>query len=360
MARAKFYFDNRPTRDGRYHIKLSLSHKGTSALMPTGVFIKPEQWNSGDGETDPHIKKTCTGYKALNSIISEKLHTVQQYINTLVLDGTINSYTTATQIKNYVQNQITGKNDNRGLVAEHFKSFIERCNRQGTASVYRETLTKIAKYHDINSLKFEDITIAWLKNFESLLRKDGLAVNSTAIHLRNIRAVYNDAIDYNIISMASYPFRRFKIIHEKTAKRALTLAQLRQLRDYPCEPAQEKYRDLFMLIFYLGGINIVDLLQIKEVVNGRIEYRRAKTSVLYSIKVEPEAQAIIDKYRGVNQLLFTMDRYVNYKDFLHRMNSNLRNIGTYEMVANSARNPNHVRKNKKSITPLFPGLTTYW
>ncbi|MDR2969077.1 MAG: phage integrase SAM-like domain-containing protein, partial [Tannerellaceae bacterium] len=117
----------------------------------------------------------------------------------------------------------------------------------------------------MNSLKFEDITVSWLKDFENKLRKDGLAVNTVARHLRDIRAVYNDAIDYNVVSLASYPFRRFKITHEATAKRALTLEQLRLLRDFPCEPHQEKYRDLFMLIFYLGGINLVDLLNIKGI-----------------------------------------------------------------------------------------------
>ena len=45
------------------------------------------------------------------------------------------------------------------------------------------------------------------------------------------------------------------------------------------------------------------------------ELRRGK---LYSIKVEPEAQAIIEKYKGKDYLLNIMDEYGNYKDFLHR------------------------------------------
>jgi site-specific recombinase XerD len=298
-------------------------------------------------------------YKALNSILTEKLEAMQNSVNSLVLDGTLNSFATATHLKNYIQEQIDGNHTETGLVAAHFENFIARRNKQGTANVYRETLAKIAKYHDIGKLKFEDITVAWLKDFENQLRRDGLAINSVARHLRDIRAVYNDAIDYNVISLASYPFRRFKITHEATEKRSLTLEQLRRLRDIQCEPHQEKYRDLFMLIFYLGGINLVDLLHIKDITNGRIEYRRAKTSTLYSIKVEPEAQAIIDKYRGVHQLLSPLDRYANYKDFLRRMNKGLRSIGTFEMIDNSAKNPKHTKKNKKKISVAFPGLSSY-
>ncbi len=355
MARVKFHLDKRPTKEGRCHIKLSLSHNGSTALMPTGVFVCPEHWEAGNSEVEPHIKKTCPGYKTMNGIIGGKFEAVQQQTNTLLLDGTLRTFKTATDIKNHVQAQMDGKCGEDGLVAVHFEKFIARRNKTGTANAYKETLAKISKYGDARRLRFEDITVAWLKTFETRLRRDGLAVNSIARHLRDIRAVYNDAIDYDVVSLASYPFRRFKITHEATAKRSLTIDQLRRLRDCPCEPAQEKYRDLFMLIFYLGGINLIDLLHVKDITDGRIDYRRAKTATPYSIKVEPEAQAIIDKYRGENQLLFPLDKYTNHKDFLHRMNKNLKEIGTTEIV--SRRNG---RPGKKKKTGIFPCLSTYW
>ena len=63
-----------------------------------------------------------------------------------------------------------------------------------------------------------------------------------------------------------------------------------------------------MLIFYLAGINAVDLFHLKEITNGFIEYRRAKTGRLYTIRVEPEAMEIIERYRGKNYLLNILDR----------------------------------------------------
>lgn len=59
---------------------------------------------------------------------------------------------------------------------------------------------------------------------------------------------------------------------------------------------------------------------------------------MFSIKVEPEAQAIIDKYRGKNYLLDVLDTYGNYKDFTHRMNENLRKIGTVERKGRGGKN----------------------
>ncbi len=288
----------------------------------------------------------------MNDILVEKFGVAQEQVNTLAFDGVLQTFKTATDLKNHIQAQMDGKGGEGSLVAVHFDKFIARRNKAGTANAYKETLAKITKYSDVRKLRFEDITVAWLKNFETKLRRDGLAVNSIARHLRDIRAVYNDAIDYDVASLATYPFRRFKITHEATAKRSLTIDQLRQLRDYPCEPHQEKYRDLFLLIFYLGGINMIDLLNLKEITNGRIEYKRAKTSTLYSIKVEPEAQAIIDKYRGKNYLISPLDSYADHKNFLHRMNRNLQEIGTVEILPG--------RGGKKKKTGVFPDLSTYW
>lgn len=91
--------------------------------------------------------------------------------------------------------------------------------------------------------------------------------------------------------------------------------QLADLRDCLVEPHQERYRSLFMLIFYLIGINFVDLCGLDGIVDGRVEYRRHKTGRLYSIKVEPEAKKIIESLRGKNHLIFVNDSVKNYKNF---------------------------------------------
>lgn len=129
--------------------------------------------------------------------------------------------------------------------------------------------------------------------------------------------------------------------------------QLATLRDYGCEEHQKRYRDIFMLMFYLIGINAKDLLHAKpsDVYNGRLEYRRAKTGRLYSILIQPEAAEIIRRYKGKGYLLNIMDEYGNYKDFLHRMNDSLRKIGSVERKG---------RGGKKTVTPLFPELSSYW
>ena len=107
-------------------------------------------------------------------------------------------------------------------------------------------------------------------------------------------------------------------------------------------------------MFYLIGINAADLFMAKkeQVQNDRLVYKRAKTGTLYSIKIQPEAQLIINRYKGKGEyLLNIMDTYGTYKDFLHRMNWNLQRIGKVERKG---------RGGKKIIEAAFHDVSSYW
>lgn len=240
---------------------------------------------------------------------------------------------------------------------EYYNRIIELKKKESTKESYRLTISKIKAFNkEYELLKFEDINYTWLQTFEFFLSKT-CSINTISIHMRNIRSVFNTAIDEELITC--YPFRRFTIKSESTPKRSMSVSELKKLRDYPCEPHQEQYRDIFILIFYLVGINTIDLFNIKQsaLVDDRIEYRREKTGKWYSIKIEPEAMEIINRYRGKEYLLDIMERYDNYKDYCHRLNENLQSIGvvTYKDKKKKGR-IYHIKERK----PVFPQLTTYW
>lgn len=66
-------------------------------------------------------------------------------------------------------------------------------------------------------------------------------------------------------------------------------------------------------------------------VGGRIEFSRQKTKKRYSIKVEPEAQEIINRWRGKKYLLCFMDERADYRSFLKMMNKHLKEFGRVEV-----------------------------
>lgn len=242
------------------------------------------------------------------------------------------------------------ENDVTGVFVAHFLKFLDGKTNKGTKGVYKHTLDRIRAFDPgIDKKTFEDIDLKWLTDFEAFCAKTA-SKNARNIHLRNIRAVFNSAIDYEITT--AYPFRRFKIRPEATRKRSLAVEDLRKLFNYPVEEYAEIYRDMFKLIFLLIGINSADLWALKSITrDGRIEYKRAKTGRLYSIKIEPEAMEIIERYKGSNGLLCIADRWNDSRNFRHQCNKALQKIGRVERVG---------RGGKKIITAEFEHLTTYY
>ena len=62
-------------------------------------------------------------------------------------------------------------------------------------------------------------------------------------------------------------------------------------------------------------------------VDGRVDYHRAKTHRLYSIKVEPEAAALIEQYAGRERLVNFAEGCQDYRYFYRRLSGVLRVVG---------------------------------
>lgn len=250
---------------------------------------------------------------------------------------------------------LTGKRkkSNQRLFLDYLDEFISSKTNKGTLTCYGITRKKIVQF--CPTVQLDTLDKNWITRFAAWMEQSGMSVNAYAIHLRNIRAVFNYCLDEEYTT--NYPFRKYKIRQEPTMKRSLSVEQIRQIRDYQVEPWQEEYRDMFMLMFYLIGINAADLFQAKasQLMNGRLEYIRQKTHKAYSIKVEPEALAIIEKYRGKDWLLRPLDRYKSYKDYLHHMGDALKKIGPQETVPDKAG-----KKRKIIYHPIIPELSTYY
>ena len=209
-------------------------------------------------------------------------------------------------------------------------------------------------------LKMENINLKWLHQFEMFLAKTQ-GVNGRAIYLRSLRAVCNYALHTNVIS--SYPFQNFSIRQEPTRKRSVSVQLFRKFLDYPTSERNAMFRDYFLLMFYLIGINSKDLLLglEKQIIHGRFEYIREKTHKKYSIRIEPEAEELLKRYKGRNYLLRAMDGCKHYKSFAHEMNDHLKMIG--EEVVEMVPDPEDLFGTPrliKTVKPVIPGISTYF
>lgn len=328
---------NRTNRDGEYPIYISVSDGRNARFL-----IKTDLTTSVPFE-GREFPKSVANHSAKTSKLNKLIVKVEEFIYN-------NGDMSAKKIKTELNKMLYGKSVKAKAFIDYIDMSAEAQTNIHTRQIYYQTKNKVIEFDA--GATFETITPDWLRKFEQYFLQT-MKVNGVAKLLRTIRAVFNDAIDDDITT--EYPFRKFRITHEKTFKRRLTVEQLRLLRDYPVEQWQEEYRDMFMLIFYLIGINISDLLELKSLTDGRCVYHRNKTGRLYDIAVPKEAMVIINKYRGENHLLCPLDRYKSVNDYTHHINDALKKIGPTTKGIDKAG-----KMRKKVYQPLFPELSTYW
>lgn len=214
--------------------------------------------------------------------------------------------------------------------AGEFGTYLEKymaahSQRPNTIELYTRTRAKVEEFSP--SVALSAIDSRWVERFDAWMERHGLRPNSRSIYLRNIRAVIKWANRHEQI--CPDPFARYQIAKEDPGHKALTMRQLLDLYTYqPMEQWQEFSRDLFLLSFYLVGVNLADLMEMTpdNVVDGRLVYKRLKTGRRYSVKIEPEAGALLAKYRGKKKLLsFAEDS--SYNAVKVRVNRGLKRIG---------------------------------
>lgn len=353
MATTSFFHDTRRTKPGCASVlKMAIAHNCTRSYVSLDAKLLPDQWDEVHSQVINHPNK-----QVLNLYLIKVKQQIDRTILFLTEEGRLQGMT-ANDIRDEVERKLNPEKIEKKEKAEKDKKkfaawFLKVADSksESTRGVFMQTYRRMQAFmgEKLQKLSFEDITKEWLVEFDRFMAQTAKSKNSRNIHLRNIRTVINDAIDNEVTSF--YPFRKFKITPQATPKRNLKVDQLRTLFNFPCEEHAKKYIDMSKLMFLLIGINVVDLCRLKEIVDGRIVFNRAKTHRLYSIKVEPEALEIIERYRGENWLLDILDRYTDHNEYTRRIDRELKKIGPVKRVG---------RGGKKIYSPLFPKISTYW
>lgn len=341
MASIKYYLDTR-RRVEKAPLFLKVSHGGKAAMILVDK-IAPSDW---DATNQMYIGNARQMRGRLETLRNE----AERLIIDLKFSGDLPSMSAADLADAIRKNAFNEPPRRRcGNFLAALSGYRDSLDRPGTRDVYDRTIAALSDFdRDLPVRSFEDIDRNYLERFERFCRCT-MRINTISILMRNIRAIFNRAIDDGVTE--SYPFRAYKIKSEETRKRALTAEQMAWLVNLKPGNGQEEARDIFLLSFYLVGINLADLVVARrsDISGGYLNYRRAKTGRLYSIKIEPEAAAIIGKYAGSERLVNALERYTDEKSYRSHLNKRLKTLGR------------PVGKRGKVLGPgAFPDLSTYW
>ena len=280
----------RATKDGTYPVKISVGY-GTGMYLSTGIHVLPEEW-------DEHATM-CIGKQARqkNAALQAIIARVRTRLFELLERGMLYRLNNS-QLRQMLEDLELENPSNKSVgFVEFFERVADSKKKKNTTSTfegYRQVLKSLQRYRDLKHLQFEDVTTNWLREYVLFLQSDGASANTQRTYLSNLRHVINVAYDEELIK--TDPFRRFRFPKaEETRKRALPVGGFKRLCAAAGRKTDKTARDMFLLSFCLIGINPRDLYNIKstDIVEGRLQYRRAKTGRLYSIRVEPEAANLL-------------------------------------------------------------------
>ena len=178
---------------------------------------------------------------------------------------------------------------------------IESKIKQGkvrTAETYKSAISSFVKFWG-GDISLSSLSTAVVLDYQNYLLGQGLCRNTSSFYLRNLRAIYNRAVDMELVG-PSNPFRRVYTGIAKTDNRALTLRELRVVRslDLSYDPKLEFARDIFLFSFYTRGMSLVDVafLTKSNISHGVLSYKRRKTGQLIYIRWEKCMQELVDRY----------------------------------------------------------------
>ncbi|MAU70825.1 MAG: transposase [Pseudozobellia sp.] len=286
----------RKRNDGTCPIIFRLSHHRKTISIPTGFAVEPIYWN----KTSREVKRTyhgTTSVTRLNNLLTKKKTDLVDSINKLEEIG---------QLEGLSINELKATLTNANTGTSFFKftdTLIEEmiaAKKYGNARVYRQIYNVIKAFHEKESLRFEEITFAFLKRFETYHLSKGNSINGLSNYMRTIRAIYNKAIIRGLVSRDAYPFKLYKIKSQPTAKRAISKEKIKRILDLKLEAGTTLFhsRNYFLCSYLMNGISFIDMafLRVKTIVDGRIQYRRQKTKKVYDLKITEQLASILDYY----------------------------------------------------------------
>ncbi len=214
---------------------------------------------------------------------------------------------------------------------------LEQIGKIRTAATYMTVLNSFVRFRQEREILLESVDAQVMLAYENYLKSNGICPNTTSFYMRNLRAIYNRAVDQDLI-VQRYPFKHVYTGSGKTVKRAVPLSVIRDIRDIDLDedPTTDYARDLFLFSFYTRGMSFIDMAYLKKrnLQNGILSYRRQKTNQQLFIKWETPMEEIVGKYdTNGSPYLLPIIRYAEederkqYKSAAHLVNVKLKKLG---------------------------------
>ncbi len=296
MATVKIKF--RPSMvDGKQgSIFYQVIHNRVARQKKTGYRLYRYEWNSQ--LSDVVLPNSNENRKRYLSQISDKIQMDIRQLKRVIADLEFGGC-------NYTADDVLAEfasDDLEYFLFPFMESIIANLKTLGkirTSETYASTLRSFKRFREDKDVPLDDLNSDMIMAYEAYLQNSGVNQNSSSFYMRNLRAVYNRAVEKEL-ALQRFPFKHVYTGVDKTIKRAVPLKAVKKIKemDFSTNPAFDFARDMFLFSFYTRGMSFIDMayLRKKDLQNGILTYRRRKTGQQLSIKWEKCMQDIVEKY----------------------------------------------------------------
>lgn len=328
--KVKFHPSTVADREGSVYYQIIHERKVRQLLSDYKVF--PSEW---DGSRSMVVTTQRSERKAFILSIREHIRWDVERLNKIdkKLDANGLSYTADDVIDEF------NRYANEYSLFNFMESIIVKLKQNGkvrTSETYKSALSSFKKFRQDEDIMLDCLTSEIMEAYEAWHKSRGVAPNTISFYTRILRAVYNRAVEDDIIENRN-PFKHVYTGVDKTVKRSLPLPVIKKIKalDLSLNLSLDYARDMFLMSFYLRGMSFIDMAFLKksDLKNGHVTYRRRKTGQQLIIEWTKEMQMILDKYseNATDYLLpiiknpGTNERCI-YRNMGYNINHNLKKI----------------------------------
>lgn len=258
-------FKAKALKDGRHKIRIALRHKHETTYIVTRFIISENQFKNGQVVKHPEASAINRKLRNILDDLQEKLDSIKH----------LELYS-CRQIKEIIS---TDNLSDEQTFSSACSNFVDYLKSEGRDS-YALSIERVGRYfRDFarGDILLSDLTPSLVQNFAAFIRKRKVTETTVNTMLAQMKSVINRAIREWNISYDIHPFVTTRISAAPIRKLDLTVQSFNKIRE--SSPEKRKLimaRDLFCLSFYLGGMNLIDIMQ-TDFRKDVLEYSRSKT-----------------------------------------------------------------------------------
>jgi len=296
MINVKTILRKKKLSNGNYPICLRITKDRKSKYFKTLFDASENEWDSNAGKFNKRNENYIQNNRLLHKFQDRALRVIGE-LKIEREDFTLEDFEKRYRVDS---NPV---NSNVFLFWEEIIGEMIEAGRTGNARANRDTYNSLKMFNRSTNLTFKQVTPTYLNKYEVFLRSRGGTDGGIGVRMRAIRALYNFAINRNIIKLDFYPFKAYKLskLKGKGAKRALSFDEVQRIVKMNIEdyPTLRNTRNYFVFSFYTRGMNFTDMMKLEwnDIKGDRIFYTRSKTKGNFILKVLPPVQEILDYYQ---------------------------------------------------------------